>query len=190
VEIVARVSREPYHWPIGRTTFQKIAYFATQSGIPTGLTYQRASFGPFTPGLKRLSTLLANNALLEEKRLGRMLALQPGKTYPDAAKRFKAELAQWELQIEKIADLFVRMRTQQAELAATVHFAWLEVAHRNLRPTEQDVLDEVKQWKQRRRPPLSEQGIVDTIRDMTALGWLRLDPSNQLSPPADYYAEG
>src|SRR5205085_7361708 len=30
VEILARIVREPYHSPVGRTTFQKIAYFAME----------------------------------------------------------------------------------------------------------------------------------------------------------------
>ena len=35
--IVRWVERELYHWPVGRVTFQKLAYFATTQGIPTGL---------------------------------------------------------------------------------------------------------------------------------------------------------
>jgi uncharacterized protein YwgA len=84
VEILARVEKEPYHWPVGRTTFQKIAYFATESGIPTGLHYQRGSFGPYAPGLKPLITKLANHALIREERLGRMLAVRVGPTFRDA----------------------------------------------------------------------------------------------------------
>ena len=47
VEIVARIVRERYHWPVGRITFQKIAYFATVAGIPTGLQFVKGSYGPF-----------------------------------------------------------------------------------------------------------------------------------------------
>jgi O-acetyl-ADP-ribose deacetylase (regulator of RNase III) len=46
VEIVACVDREPYRWPIGRTTLQKMAYFATEEGLPTQLEYRRGSYGP------------------------------------------------------------------------------------------------------------------------------------------------
>jgi O-acetyl-ADP-ribose deacetylase (regulator of RNase III)/uncharacterized protein YwgA len=189
VEIVARIARERYHWPIGRTTFQKIAYFATQAGIPTGLTYQRDSFGPFTSELNRISTLLSNNALLQEKRLGRMFALEPGRTYFDAAKRFRSDLAQWEQQIDSIADLFARMRTLQAELAATAHFAWLEVRKHKPEPSEQEILDEVKRWKRRRKPPLSDEDIIQTLRDLTALGWLRVSRSSQLPGFADEFTD-
>src|SRR5438128_8196373 len=46
VAIVERIGRERYSWPVGRIGFQKIAYFATEVGIPTGLTYERDSYGP------------------------------------------------------------------------------------------------------------------------------------------------
>src|SRR5437588_7422307 len=38
VAIIEQVSKERYHWPIGRVGFQKLAYFATEAGIPTGLS--------------------------------------------------------------------------------------------------------------------------------------------------------
>src|SRR5712691_11551918 len=49
-------------------SFQKIAYFATQFGIPTGLRYERGSYGPFSPQLKGLIARLANNGLIREER--------------------------------------------------------------------------------------------------------------------------
>jgi len=83
-EIVRRVDAEPYHWPIGRTAFQKLAYLATEEGLPTGLQFTRGSYGPYSSGLKRLVTRLVNNGLIREERLGRMFALRPG---PHAARR-------------------------------------------------------------------------------------------------------
>jgi O-acetyl-ADP-ribose deacetylase (regulator of RNase III) len=43
--IVGRVEGEPLHWPVGRTMLQKIAYFATDAGVPTGLRHP----GPTLP---------------------------------------------------------------------------------------------------------------------------------------------
>ncbi len=173
VEILARVEREPYHWPVGRTTFQKIAYFATEAGIPTGLQYQRGSFGPYAPELKALITRLANNALIREERLGRMFAVKVGPTFTDAQRAYKEAVERWENVIEKLADLFMRMNTQQAELVATVHFAASSlVESKTEKPSEADVLTEVMKWKQRRRPPLNETEVALAIRHLSMLGWL------------------
>lgn len=51
-EILDRVTSQRIHPPVGRVNFQKIAYFATAAGIPTGLEFERGSYGPFARGLK------------------------------------------------------------------------------------------------------------------------------------------
>ncbi len=122
VEILARIEREPYHWPVGRVTFQKIAYFATEMGLPTGLHFVRGSYGPFSPEVQSLVTSLVNNGLIHEVQLGKMFAVKVGPTYKDAVQTFGPELEQWESIINRITDLFLRMRTHEAEVAATVHF--------------------------------------------------------------------
>jgi uncharacterized protein YwgA len=181
VETLARIDREPYHWPVGRTGFQKLAYFATEVGLPTGLRFSRGSYGPFAADLKQVTSRLINNGLVEEQRLGRMFALKPGPTYPDAARTFSSELAGWDSVINRITDLFLRMNTDQAEVAASVHFSARQLERqKGERPSEFDVLKAVGQWKQNRRPPLKEQDLVQAIRNLNMLHWVDLQPSDQL----------
>jgi O-acetyl-ADP-ribose deacetylase (regulator of RNase III)/uncharacterized protein YwgA len=181
VEIVARVEREPYHWPVGRVTFQKIAFFATEVGIPTGLRYVRGSYGPYAAELKPLTTRLVNNGLLREQQLGRMFAVKVGPTYPDARKVFEEQLQQWEEWIERVSDLFLRLNTSQAEVAATVYFAAQELnAALGHTPSERDVVDEVSRWKLKRRPPLEPGAVATAVRTLHLLGWLRLKASRDL----------
>src|SRR6266566_3992804 len=181
VEILARIGREPYHCPVGRITFQKIAYFATALGLPTGLHFVRGSYGPFSPDLHPLITRLVNNSLIQELQLGIMFAVKPGPTYGDAANAFRAELTQWEPLINRITDLFLRMRTQEAEVAATVHFTAQALDHGALGTvSEAAVLEGVKHWKQRRHPPLNDEEIAQAIRDLNLLGWIKAKPSSEL----------
>lgn len=180
IEILQRIQSEPYHWPIGRTTFQKIAYFATESGIPTGLSYQRGSYGPYAAHLKQVESRLINNGLIREERLGRMFAVKVGQTYGDARRAYIAQLAQWEDAISKLADLFMRMQTNQAEIAATVHLVARDLQRQNDDATEMDVLRGVMDWKQNRRPPLEEKQVAETIRHLNVLRWLNVQPSNDL----------
>jgi O-acetyl-ADP-ribose deacetylase (regulator of RNase III) len=84
VEILSRIDREPYHWPIGRTAFQKFAYFATVAGLPTNLRYTQGSYGPFASDLKRIITTLVNQGFIEEIKFGRMFRVRPGRTFVDA----------------------------------------------------------------------------------------------------------
>jgi uncharacterized protein YwgA len=181
VDILARIEQEPYHWPVGRTTFQKIAYFATEAGIPTGLQYAKGSFGPYASEVKRLVTKLVNNGLIREEQMGQMFGVKVGPTFEDARKAYQRELDQWSQTLESLADLFMRVRTNQAEVAATVHFAAKTLEERkHEKPTELEVLREVMEWKQRRRPPLNEAEVALAIRNLSRLGWLRLRPSVDL----------
>lgn len=183
IDILDRISREPHHWPVGRTTFQKIAYFATSSGLPTGFSYERGSYGPFAPGLKAVITDLVNQGLIQEEKLGRMFRVKPGLTFVDARQLCENELAQWVVVIDRVTDLFLRMQTRDAEIAATVHFAAKSLVERtHSKPSEIAVVDEVMQWKQKRRPLLNKNEVADATRYLNVLGWLDLVPSQELDP--------
>ncbi len=188
VEILQRVVREPYHWPVGRTTFQKIAYFATQAGLPTGLTFSKGSYGPFSSDLKPMLTKLVNNGLIEERQLGRMLAVYPGHTFADAKESFQEDLSVWNNLIDHVADLFMRMRTEQAEIAASVLFAARNLAKsEQAAMTEHDVFQAVLDWKIRRRPPLKPVDVAQTVRNLNILQWVNLKPS-ELPIPAEAWS--
>ena len=186
VEILRRLEAQPYHWPVGRTIFQKIAYVATEEGLDTGLHYRRSSYGPFSSELKGLIGRLQNHGLIEEHRLGNMFNVRVGRTYGDARKAYERALQEFEPAIEKTVDLFMRLDTNQAELVATVLFAGRSWAQNGQQPpSEHDVLRAVMQWKQKRRPPLNEQDVAVTIRNLAALGWLDVLPSNDLPLPEE-----
>jgi len=183
VEVLARIEKEPYHWPIGRTMFQKIAYFATELGLRTGLSYSRASFGPFAADLKFKITKLVNNGLIKEEQLGRMFTVSPGPTFQDAIKIYKEEIQKAQPIIERLTDLFLRINTtHQAELAATVHFvAQSYQRHHKEIPSEADVLNAVMEWKQRRKPSFDKSEVAKTIRNLASLRLISVKSSRDLT---------
>lgn len=179
-EAVARIEREPYRWPIGRTTFQKIAYFATEAGIPTELTFVRGSYGPFSAGLKKIESILVNNGVLLEESRGNWINVRSGPTLRDSVATYSREIQAWECEIERIVDLFLRMKTTDAEIAATVRFVARDLEAQGKSPSELDILHEVQRWKQRRRPPLQEHQIASSIRGLNVLDWITARPSESL----------
>ncbi len=184
VEVLQQIEREPFHWPIGRVSFQKIAYFATEAGIPTGLSYTKGSYGPYTADLKKVIARLVNNGIIQEEQSGKMFVVKVGPTFGDAERAYHNDLEKWKVLIGKIADLFMRMRTNQAEIAATVHFAYLNLQKKgNKKPSEIEILTEVMIWKQRRRPPLNKEEVSLAIRNLGMLGWLETKPSKNLPVP-------
>lgn len=182
MEVLRRLEEMPYHWPVGRTAFQKIAYFGTLMGLNTGLEYKRSSFGPFSSQLKTKLTKLVNNGLIEEEQLGNMFMVKVGNTFQDARKVYKKEIESKEEIIEKLTDLFCRLNTKQGEIAATVHFAWKTMKTRpGSKPSEEDVLNEVMNWKQKRRPPYDKLEIAKAVRNLAVHGWLDIEPSDRLT---------
>ncbi|MDF0645632.1 MAG: macro domain-containing protein [Nitrospira sp.] len=186
VEILARIEQQPYHWPIGRTLFQKIAYVATNEGLPTGLHYQRSSFGPFSGELKALGAKLVNNGLLQEERRGKMFMVTVGPNFSRIRQKYVPAFEQWDKVLDKTADLFTRVNTDQAEVIATVLFAARELAGAQREvPSEMTVLEAVMQWKQKRRPPLDRSTVASTIRNLATLRWLAITADPNLPVPED-----
>ncbi len=186
VEIVNRIEQQPYHWPIGRTIFQKIAYVATHEGLPTRLNYRRGSFGPFSQELKNVEARLINNGLLQEERQGKMFMVKVGPNFNRIRQKYTGAFERWANVMDKTADLFMRVNTDQAEVIATVLFAAHELGQdREAPPTETEVLQAVMQWKQKRRPPLDEASVASTIRNLGMLRWLNVKASPDLPLPEE-----
>ena len=186
VSVLSRISREQYRPPIGRISFQKIAYFLTMAGVPTGLAYARGSFGPYSAQLKPILARLINNGLVEETRLpsGRYeVALGP--TYRDARDQFREDLRVWIEPIERVADLILRFPTaSDVELGATAHYVANELYDTlNVEPTENQVLNEVMKWKVLRRPAVDPKRVATVIRQLVISGWIDARHSDDLPAP-------
>jgi len=190
LEVLHRIENETYHWPVGRVTFQKIVYFATETGFDTDLTYKQGSYGPYAHNLKTKINQLINNGLIEEDRWGNMFHVATGRTFPDAQKAYLKSIQYREEEISKIVNLFLRMTTNQSEIAATIHFA-TKLLHNetNETPTEKQVLSFVMKWKAKRRPPLDITEVAKAIRNLAALGWLKVKPSADLPLPDEVLCE-
>ncbi len=179
---MSRIEKEPYHWPIGRTMFQKIAYFATEFGLRTGLSYSRGSFGPFSSDLKFKITKLVNNGLIKEEQIGRMFSVKTGPAFQDALTLYCEEIEKAQSVIEQLTDLFLRINnTHQAEIASTIHFVAqsYEKAHKQ-QPSETDVLNEVMEWKQKRKPSFEKSEVAKAIRNLASLGLISVKSSSDL----------
>lgn len=186
VEILRRIEEQPYHRPVGRIIFQKIAYTATREGLPTGFVYRVGSFGPFCKELKNAETRLVNNNLLQEERQGNMFVVKAGPNFARVRNAFDSSFSLWAPIIEKTADLFMRTNTNQAEIVATVMYAADSLKRKEKsRPTETQVLESVLQWKQKRRPAIDKSMVASTIRNLGMLRWLDVDPDPDLPVSED-----
>jgi O-acetyl-ADP-ribose deacetylase (regulator of RNase III) len=183
VAILDRIERQPYHWPVGRVFFQKLVYFATQAGLPTGLLFEAGSFGPFSSELKRATGRLQDNGLAVEVQRGRMFEVRVGPTYRDAVERFRDELEPWRNAVDRATDLLSRLDTHSAEVAASVHFAAHSLSGQLARrPRATEVIAAVEEWKIRRRPPLEHEEIVRSLVVLALQKWIDVELDEDLAP--------
>ncbi len=185
-ETVRRLESQRYHWPVGRVMLQKIVYFATVAGLPTGLEFVRASYGPFAPDLKAAVARMQNNGILAEHPRGQTIEVRTGPALDDARASYSDQLEQWNDHIDRLVDLAARFDTGGAELAATVHYAAQELRSQLGRPpTVVEVLAYVEDWKSRRNPKPRREAILRAIVNLGIRGWLEVEPDKATEQDVD-----
>lgn len=178
-----------YHWPIGRVMLQKIAYFATVGGLPTGLRFEAASYGPFAPGLKREIARLQANGLVREERRGQMFEVLVGPTFAAASTQAHDSIIKWRGIIERVSNLFAHFDTHQAEVAATVHYAAMDLRTTlNRVPFAREVIDAVANWKSKRNPPFKPRTVGQTLVSLATQGWIEVIPDASIDEFIDELA--
>jgi O-acetyl-ADP-ribose deacetylase (regulator of RNase III) len=185
-ETVHRLEMQRYRWPVGRTMLQKIVYFATVAGLPTGLEFVRGSYGPFAPDLKAAVGRMQNNGILTEQSDGRVIEMRSGPALTDALVSYSDHLAEWSDLIDRLVDLAARFDTKGAEVAATVHFAAGQLRNQlGHSPTVTDVVTYVEEWKRRRNPQLKRDDILRAIVNLGTRGWLHVNPDSATEQAID-----
>jgi len=183
LEVLRELQAQPYASPVGRTIFQKLCYVLTEMGVPTGFTFGKGSYGPFSGDVKAALHELANRNWLQEKRLGRMVALTVGHQYEADRRNFSAQIEAHQKKIAKAVDLFSRIKTtEQAEEVMTVLYAsrQLKRAKGAEAVAEQDIYDYVMEWKKAWQSEDKRRAVASTIRNLVLLGWMRVQISDQL----------
>ena len=190
-ETIHRLESLRYHWPVGRVMLQKIVYFATVAGLPTGLEFQRASYGPYASDLKAAIGRMQNNGILTEQPRGRMIEIRTGPALDDARASYSKQLDKWSDLIDRLVDLAARLDTNGAEVAATVHYAAQDL-HNQLghNPTVAEVVAYVEDWKRRRTPRLERGDILRAVVNLGTRGWLQVDPDSATEQAVDDIVAG
>ena len=172
LEVVHQVNKQQYSLHVGRVIFQKICYVLTRSGVKTGFTFTKASYGPYSTQVKESITALSNaNLMIETQRSGQNMV----ETHVTQNFVFDPTLySTKELQcLDSTVDLFCRVKnTNQAEMMATVLFSYDSLQKQVKNVTEKDILKDVLNWK-KHWTGVKEDEIKRTIRSLLILGWIQ-----------------
>ncbi len=145
LEAIAELNRRPYALNVGRVIYQKICYIMTAQGLDTGFTFKKGSYGPFSIEAKEALRSLSNANLLSERPFGDMIRVEVSGDF-----RFdEGKFTQKEIDIlRRTVDLFSRVHSSaQAEMVATVVYAFNALAGKGEAPDDQNVFDYVANWK-------------------------------------------
>lgn len=170
LEVVRQVNEEKYALHVGRVIFQKICYVLTRSGIETGFTFTKGSYGPYSSDIKDAITSLTNAHLMTEVHINGSDIIETHVTEDFV---FNSSLySNSELSIlDRTVDLFCRMKNaEQAEIMATILFSYDVLKDESASVTEDDVLSYVLDWK--RHWIIKEDTIKDAIRSLLIFGWI------------------
>lgn len=176
MEVMHRLQLQPYVAPVGKRTFHTLCYVVTEMGVPTGFSFDKGSYGPFSHDVKQALHEFANRNWLQQAQLGRMMALRVEPAYEKDRQRFREPIEKYRKKIAKAVDLFSRIKnTEQAEEVVTVLYAsrQLKQDKPGEEVSEQDLYDYVLDWKKAWDRDDKKQAVAEAIRNLVLLGWMR-----------------
>ena len=184
LEVVYRISKQPYANPIGQTIFQKVSYVITEeTGLPLRLDFAQGDFGPYSKQISPVLKKLSQEKMIQKQSLGKMDEILLTQEFEQQREKFLPYLTQFEENIQKTVDLFCRIKnTEQAEEVATILYSarQLKNNHPKLNISEQQVLDYVLDWKPKWQEASKLEAVGSAIRNLGGLGWLHLEYSESL----------
>jgi len=182
LETVRELNGRKYTLKVGRTIYQKICYVITRNGVNTGFVFSKGSYGPYSADVKDSITALANANLITEKTLGRMVSLNVAENVQINRKNFTD--VEWEA-MNKTVDLFGRMKdTEQAEMVATVLYAYDELSKGKNTIKDIDVYNYVISWKPQWKEGKSYM-LCDAIHNLAMLSLISISHTGLLIDTLD-----
>ena len=184
IEVLYRLRRQPYSKPIGRKLFGSICHIMTNLGLD--MEFQTKSGTSALPNTELRETIgiLANKNWIVEKRRGSTTTLEVGFQFEEDRHKFRGIIGSFEGKISKTVDLFSRIRNvSQAKEIVTVisSIQTLKRTHGSVNVSEQDLFDYIaksgKKWVEHEERQVE---LVETIRNLEMLGWVKLRFSESL----------
>jgi len=176
--VVQQLSKNRYSLNVGRTIFQKICYVLTRNGVNTGFVFSKGAYGPYSAQINEAIMLLSNANLIQETSFGRMMKMSVSKEFDlDRTMFSDNEL----LAADKTIDLFSRVKnTDQAEMIATVLYAYDSLDNSGKSVSDIDVYRFVMNWKKHWETDKKDI-VCDTIQNLTILRQMNVLHSNEIA---------
>ncbi|RIW31608.1 hypothetical protein D3H55_15045 [Bacillus salacetis] len=150
----------------GKKAFQKIFYFLTENGIPTGLTYSLYHYGPYSSKLDTLTEQFELNGAIKLIQKGIGYELIQGDKVDDILSENKDEKTK---DIDFILDNLPLDNPLQLELLSTTHYA--AKVQKEIYD-ETDIEEVVKEVKRIKKSKFTEDNIKWSYEYLQNLKWI------------------
>lgn len=183
LQVIRELNNRQYSLKVGRTIYQKICYVLTRNGVNTGFQFTKGEYGPYSAQAKESIGAMANANLIVETQLGQMISLSVADDVVIKREKFTEE--EWEA-VDKTVDLFARVkRTEQAEMIATVLYAYDQLASVHKQTSDKELYDYVLDWKPHWRQE-KDYELRDTIHNLAMLSLMKISHDNEMETTEIY----
>ena len=173
--LIKCLNESKYSVPVGRTIFQKICYILERYGTDLDLKFEKGTYGPYSPDIKKMYTILSNNNLIHEKASGKAVLI----TVTDQFKIEKNTYSEKDKQnVNKTYRLFQRIKdVSQAEMITTILYSYDQLIQNDKTVTEDQLYEYIIDWKKRFNTIENESQIREFTRYLTSRGFISVDYS-------------
>lgn len=173
--LIKCLSVSKYSLKVGRTVFQKICYILERYGTNLDLKFEKGTYGPYSPDIKRMYTILSNNNLMHEQEYGNSILIFVTDEFKIDKDVYSKEDKE---NVNKTYRLFQRIKdASQAEMITTILYSYDQLMIGNEKVNEDQLYEYIIDWKKRFNTIENEQQIRELSRYLTSRKFIHIDYS-------------
>lgn len=184
LHLIKCLNKSKFSLKIGRTVFQKICYVLDRYGTNLDLNFEKGTYGPYSPDIKNMITILSNNNLIIEYEYGQSILISVTNNF-NINKNDYSDIDKEN--VNKTYRLFQRIKdTSQAELVTTILFSFDQLNIENDEINEDQLYKYIIDWKKRFDNPKDEIEIRELTRYLASRNFIQMDYSMDIKDELYY----
>jgi O-acetyl-ADP-ribose deacetylase (regulator of RNase III)/uncharacterized protein YwgA len=164
----------PIGQPLGRLLVQKLAFFAQSAGAPLRLKFDKQKFGPYDHNvnhlIERLEGLYIRDVSTSYEKSDLQI-LDEEAWQRDVSPR-RGLLERSRRSLERAVQILAGASLRDAELLATVLYAWDALVCSGELGAAEEVIDFIHHWSQEKKEKYTKADVVRALESLDSDGWL------------------
>lgn len=133
---------------LGRTTVQKLTYFAKVLGVPVPCSFGIYTYGPYSDQVTfTIESLLADDVIRDWSRKSQYSNYRPGPNSRELLDAFESRVNPYAGQIDQVVEVLGKFSPRNLELISTLHFTAWRQYHLRHSLSKTSIIDEFRSIK-------------------------------------------